>query len=271
LSKDVSKFLTGLGFDASKNKKLHTNHDKKRNADKASPTKMKGKAVEKLKGGKKDEVAKPVRRDADKSDKAQRKGKATKSSPAQGSSSTTVLDAPIASSSVPVKSGKTLFSPTADWYNLIEPLPAASSPVPSSTTAQIASLASTASALHATEISQFSSSPNSALVSSASDQAFLRNILSSGTLSDRLSALTLMVQSSPLHNTRALEVLKGMVEKGRGGGGQKDGDKGKGKGGGGGRDERLKAARAIVDWWVGGGAPKRKLKCVRLNYSVCLC
>ena len=56
-----------------------------------------------------------------------------------------------------------------------------------------------------------------------------------------------------------------MAEKGKGGGSSKDDAKGKGKGKGsaGSRDERLKAARAIVDWWVGGGSPTRKLKYFR--------
>lgn len=76
---------------------------------------------------------------------------------------------------------------------------------------------------------------------------FLQKILQGGTLSDRLSALTLLVQSSPLHNVRALESLKNMAERG------------KGKGG---REESLKALRCIVDWWVGGGVPNRKLKYV---------
>lgn len=68
-------------------------------------------------------------------------------------------------------------------------------------------------------------------------------MLTSGTLSDRLSALTLMAQSSPVHNTRALETLRGM--------GQKKG-----------REESLKALRAICDWCVGGGVPDKKLKSV---------
>lgn len=74
----------------------------------------------------------------------------------------------------------------------------------------------------------------------------MQTILKSGTLSDRLSALTLMVQGSPVHNIKALESLKGMMERG------------KGKG----REEGLKAVRCVVDWWVGGGGPGRKLKCV---------
>jgi len=75
-----------------------------------------------------------------------------------------------------------------------------------------------------------------------------------------------MVQGAPLHNVRALEALKDLTEKGRGGvSASQDGEKGKGKATG--REDRLKAARAIMDWWVGGGAPKRKLRCVS---STCL-
>lgn len=50
-----------------------------------------------------------------------------------------------------------------------------------------------------------------------------------------------MVQGSPIHNVRALESLKAMASKK-------------------GREESLKALRAVVDWWIGGGAPERKLK-----------
>ncbi|KAI6144196.1 ribosome biogenesis protein [Pisolithus tinctorius] len=88
----------------------------------------------------------------------------------------------------------------------------------------------------------------STVTSSSSDYSFLQNILQTGTLSDRLSALTLLVQSSPLHNTKALEALKNLAERG------------KGKGG---RGESLKALRCVVDWWVGSGAPDRKLKYFR--------
>lgn len=103
-----------------------------------------------------------------------------------------------------------------------------------------------ASALHAQAVLSFQSS--STVTSTKSEFAFLQKILQSGTLSDRLSALTLLVQSSPLHNTKALDALKSLAEKG------------KGKGGRGGS---LKALRCIVDWWAGGGAPDRKLKYVR--------
>jgi ribosome biogenesis protein MAK21 len=126
-----------------------------------------------------------------------------------------------------------------------------------SQSAQIAALLDRASSLHAYEASAFSTLSNPA-GGSASDRAFLRNVLSGGTLCDPLIALTLMVQSAPLHHNSAgdfeLETLKGLTERGRSGvAASQEGDKGKGKAVG--RGDRLKAARAIMDWWVGGGAP----------------
>ncbi|KAL6303673.1 CBF/Mak21 family-domain-containing protein, partial [Sparassis latifolia] len=87
-----------------------------------------------------------------------------------------------------------------------------------------------------------------ASTTSTGDAHFMQNILARGTLSDRLSALTLLVQASPVHNAKALETLRGLAERGRGKGG---------------REEGLKAVRCVVDWWVGGGAPGRKLRYFR--------
>ncbi|KAJ8688979.1 RNA-binding ribosome biosynthesis protein mak21 [Pleurotus ostreatus] len=136
-----------------------------------------------------------------------------------------------------------LITPDALWYSSITPL--SSPPVPSSsiTPGQLSTLASRAQDIHNKDITTYQTSS-----SSTSEASFLTKIISSGTLSDRLSALTLLVQSSPLHNTKSLDTLKSMAERG------------KGKGG---REESLKALRCIVDWWVGGGAPDRKLKYFR--------
>ncbi|KAJ1644026.1 RNA-binding ribosome biosynthesis protein mak21 [Coemansia asiatica] len=48
---------------------------------------------------------------------------------------------------------------------------------------------------------------------STSDRSFVSKILSSGTLSDRVSALTLIIQGSPLHNLKSLGQLMSMVHK----------------------------------------------------------
>ncbi|KAK7006768.1 CCAAT-box-binding transcriptional factor [Favolaschia claudopus] len=141
---------------------------------------------------------------------------------------------------------KFVVSPASHWYLSAPPLGAASSSLPTVNATQLSSFTTRAANLHANDINTFQTSSSSN--SSASEANFLSKIIQSGTLSDRLSALTLLVQSSPLHNTRSLETLKGMAERG------------KGKGG---RDESLKALRCIVDWWIGGGAPERKLKYMR--------
>lgn len=48
---------------------------------------------------------------------------------------------------------------------------------------------------------------------SSSQKRFLSQILTSGTLSDKISALTLLVQEAPLHNLRALDNLFSMCQK----------------------------------------------------------
>ncbi|KAJ1899967.1 RNA-binding ribosome biosynthesis protein mak21, partial [Coemansia sp. IMI 209127] len=48
---------------------------------------------------------------------------------------------------------------------------------------------------------------------STADRSFVSNILSAGTLTDRVSALTLIVQESPLHNLKPLGQLMQMVSK----------------------------------------------------------
>lgn len=126
-----------------------------------------------------------------------------------------------------------LFPPTPHWYSALSPLPSSTCQTPSEST--ISSLSSRAEALLKQNVEHYSHTDSS------SDTKFLSRILTSGTLSDQLSALTLMVQTSPLHNQKALESLRSMA-------GKKS------------RSESLKALRAIVDWWVGGGSPDRKLK-----------
>ncbi len=133
--------------------------------------------------------------------------------------------------------------PSPTWYTSVPPLPAKPD-LPQPTASQLSSLTERASSLLSTDAEKYASS---SAAQSASDAHFLKTVLSTGTLSDRLSALTLLVQASPVHNTAALESLRSMAQRGRAKGG---------------RDEGLKAVRCVVDWWVGGGGPGRKLRCV---------
>jgi ribosome biogenesis protein MAK21 len=47
----------------------------------------------------------------------------------------------------------------------------------------------------------------------SSSQSFYNTVIQSGTLSDKISALTLAVQESPIHNVKALETLLGLASK----------------------------------------------------------
>ncbi|GAA6007955.1 hypothetical protein JCM10207_006979 [Rhodosporidiobolus poonsookiae] len=78
---------------------------------------------------------------------------------------------------------------------------------------------------------------------SKADQLFIQQILTSGTSSDKISALLLLVSSSPLHNTTYLDQLAALCRKKS-------------------RDESGRALRGVVDWWrsEGGGSPDRKLR-----------
>lgn len=70
-----------------------------------------------------------------------------------------------------------------------------------------------------------------------SDLQFARTLLMSSkasTLSDRISAVTLLLQSSPVHNLKALELLMSMSGKPS-------------------REESSRATRALADWFASGG------------------
>lgn len=175
------------------------------------------------------------RRSSDKSKKPPKKGSKETEADAE-----VTLPKPTQTRSSP----KFIFPPTSQWYSVIPPLPASTS-LPAPTPTQVSSLLSKAKSLHTADVQNYTASGVS--TGSTSDSQFLQKVLQSGTLSDRLSAMTLLVQASPVHNVRSLESLKSTAERG------------KGKGG---REESLKALRCIVDWWVGGGAPDRKLKSV---------
>lgn len=222
LSGDVSKFLRDLQSGSGPSTKVKPKEDV--TAKESKKTKEKGAQEKKEKKEKKDKAKKPT----EKPTEAQTEELATTAPP------------PIHTKT----DGKLVFPPSAHWYSALPPLPPSKTALPTPTSAQVASLSEKASSLLVTDAAAYHAS-SQFTGNSAADSHFLNTILSKGTLSDRLSALTLLVQASPLHNSKALETLKGMSERGRGKGG---------------REEGLKAMRCVVDWWTGGGAPGRKLK-----------
>ncbi|KAJ1306210.1 hypothetical protein OPQ81_010918 [Rhizoctonia solani] len=174
-------------------------------------------------------------------DKSKEPPRPTKSQPVPTISATPVqTTGPSENATKPSgKKVKLIVTPSSKWYEDQPPLAPSGGTLSES---KLSALAARAAALHAADTEAFS---RSQFGLSSSDAHFLESVLQGGTRSDRLSALSLVVQGAPVHSTRSLEGLRAMSSK---------------KGG---RGENLKALRAIVDWWVGGGCPDRKLRYFR--------
>ncbi|KAL2269906.1 hypothetical protein VTJ83DRAFT_2090 [Remersonia thermophila] len=105
--------------------------------------------------------------------------------------------------------GKLRFEPRPDWHGLsasglsLRKLGKAM-PNPSSITSLKA---------YADKLLDEDSSGYAASRASSSSQKFMSTIMSSGTLSDKISALTLSIQESPLHNRKAFDSLVGLAGK----------------------------------------------------------
>ncbi|KAK3906819.1 ribosome biogenesis protein MAK21 [Staphylotrichum tortipilum] len=101
------------------------------------------------------------------------------------------------------KSGKLIFDPRPDWYALSsEGLPLS---VPNDSKQYADSISNLKA--YAEKLLEHDSSQYLAAQASSSSQKFMSTIMSSGTLSDKVSALTLSVQESPLHTRKAFESL----------------------------------------------------------------
>ncbi|KAK4182255.1 putative ribosome biogenesis protein [Podospora australis] len=101
------------------------------------------------------------------------------------------------------KKGKLIFEPRPDWHGVtMDSLPSA---VPSNSKSQYASIANLKA--YAQSLLDEDSATYSSIHASSSTQKFMSTIMSSGTLSDKISALTLSIQESPLHTRKAFETL----------------------------------------------------------------
>ncbi|GAA6041580.1 hypothetical protein JCM8097_004276 [Rhodosporidiobolus ruineniae] len=140
--------------------------------------------------------------------------------------------------------------PTPHWYAVPVPSPSASASKPSPSL--VSALLSRGQTLLDKENQLYSSSldpkaskngPPPPTGLSKADQIFIQQVLTSGTSSDKISALLLLVSSSPLHNMTYLDQLAALCRKKS-------------------RDESGRAVRGVVDWFrgEGGGSPDRKLR-----------
>ncbi len=102
-----------------------------------------------------------------------------------------------------------LCEPKPDWYDVPEPIvDTEQKPKYTPSLETLNEIAEYAKSLLEEENQKFKESQQS-----SSAQSFYNTVITSGTLSDKISALTLAVQESPVHNMRALESLIALARK----------------------------------------------------------
>ncbi|KAI0875829.1 CBF-domain-containing protein [Hypoxylon argillaceum] len=104
---------------------------------------------------------------------------------------------------------KTIFEPRPDWHAV------ELKTLPSPTSDDVAPYAATAAALknYAKTILDEDTAAYSTTFAASSSRKFMSTIMSSGTMSDKVSALTLAIQESPVHNIKAFENLMALGAK----------------------------------------------------------
>jgi ribosome biogenesis protein MAK21 len=95
-----------------------------------------------------------------------------------------------------------MFEPRPDWHAFTENLPAPSSDEVKHLSSATANLKAHAKTLLEEDAAAYQKSQ-----ASTSTRKFMSTIMSSGTMSDKVSALTLAIQESPVHNIKAFENL----------------------------------------------------------------
>ncbi|KAG2184086.1 hypothetical protein INT44_009101 [Umbelopsis vinacea] len=133
--------------------------------------------------------------------------------------------------------GKLLIEPVPHWHAIQLP-PLKGTPLPS---VPMSDTQVSAKYQHARELlDKENAAAESHPSLSTSDRSFLSDILKSGTLNDKVSALTLLVQESPIHGLRTMDTLMGMSKKKS-------------------RKEAVQAITSLKDLFIGSVLPDRKL------------
>ncbi|KAI1275260.1 CBF/Mak21 family-domain-containing protein [Xylaria sp. FL0933] len=113
------------------------------------------------------------------------------------------------SSTTKIPKGKTIFEPRPDWYAV----ELKSLPEPMSDDVAPFAAATTALKDYAKSVLEEDTAAYSTTFAASSSRKFMATIMSSGTMSDKVSALTLAIQESPAHNIKAFENLMGLGAK----------------------------------------------------------
>lgn len=135
------------------------------------------------------------------------------------------------------KENQPVIEPRNDWYNPSDiEIPSRYPDVPLSAS-RIESLHSQAKQMLSKENELFIHEGNK----SSSQRQFLSQLLTAGTLSDKISAFTLLIQESPLHSVKYFNALLNLCKKKS-------------------RGNALQSIAALKDMFVNGVLPDRKLK-----------
>ncbi|KAB5551326.1 CBF/Mak21 family-domain-containing protein [Coniochaeta sp. 2T2.1] len=106
------------------------------------------------------------------------------------------------------QNGKLMFEPRPDWHAFTENLPAPSSDEIKHLSTALHNLKAHAKTLLDEDTAAYQKSQ-----ASSSTRKFMSTIMASGTMSDKVSALTLAIQESPVHNIKAFENLINLAGK----------------------------------------------------------
>ncbi|KAH6996677.1 CBF/Mak21 family-domain-containing protein [Ilyonectria sp. MPI-CAGE-AT-0026] len=120
-----------------------------------------------------------------------------------------VKEAPKPKEAAPLKIAGLAFQPMAEWHAAeLAKLPTPSNDEPNSFKWSVEALKEHARTLLDQDVTKYRAS-----FFASSSHKFLSTIMTSGTLTDKVSALTLAVQESPVHNIRAFDALMTLASK----------------------------------------------------------
>ncbi|ODQ65289.1 CBF-domain-containing protein, partial [Nadsonia fulvescens var. elongata DSM 6958] len=238
LADDISAFMGSIGLSKTVEKVLkkkveNTEPEKTKDSETtekleaAAPIKEKKKSKQQLKKERKEEeklkkVAENEKKQLEEQKVAQSKKANLKEAVAEQTKAVT---------------GKLKVTPRNDWYNHTEDLPSEVAEGKFLPDALIERLHNKAKNLLQLDNEIYKQENNT----SSSQRQFLSQILTSGTLNDKISAFTLLIQESPLHNMKSFESILGLCKKKS-------------------RTSSVQGISALKDLFISGVLPNRKLK-----------
>ncbi|KAL5594554.1 hypothetical protein BROUX41_001479 [Berkeleyomyces rouxiae] len=215
---DLKKFAAGLGIDAPADEdesavKEEADEGDDDESEEEEEEKPKSKADLKKEQKEKEQKEKKQKKKEEKAKKKEEKKKAAEKEKAEETKKVEAAKANEAAAAerknFDSKKSKMTFEPRADWHATeLAPLPEPTSDDFTKYTTVIQVLRD-----HAHNLLEADAGLYSTTILSSSSHKFLSTIMASGTMSDKVSALTLAIQESPLHTARPFDALISLASK----------------------------------------------------------